>query len=149
MGNATISWQAASGGICRGSSQSYPAPGQWVQGVSRDHSIYFLENRPELREKIVPGKIVLFEGLTCKKIQAVATDGSKLIVGTEDVWFGSRQGEDQSGLAGLYHLSSSAHGLRFAGLNVGLTERFFSAASINGRSACTETPSVPPEKPSM
>ena len=55
-----------------------------ARGVNRDHDIYFFENLPELREKLVPGKVVLFEGLTFKRIQAVAVDGSQLIVGTED-----------------------------------------------------------------
>jgi hypothetical protein len=53
-----------------------------ARGVNKDHDIYFFDNVAELRDKLVPGKVVLFEGLTFKRIQAVATDGSRLIVGT-------------------------------------------------------------------
>jgi len=55
-----------------------------AKGVSHDHSIYFFDNLPGLREKFVPGRVVLLEGLTFKRVQAVATDGSQLIVGTQD-----------------------------------------------------------------
>jgi len=58
-----------------------------IRGVSRDHSIFIFENRPEVREKLAPGKVALFEGLTFRKIQAIATDGSDLIVSTEDASF--------------------------------------------------------------
>jgi hypothetical protein len=54
-----------------------------IRGVNHDHDILFFENIPELRDKLQPGKVVLFEGLTFKRIQAIATDGSQLIVGTE------------------------------------------------------------------
>lgn len=54
-----------------------------LQGVSRDHDILFFESSPELRDKLVPGKVVLFQGLTFKKVQAIATDGMQLIVATE------------------------------------------------------------------
>ena len=53
-----------------------------ARGVNKDHDIYFFDNVAELRDKLVPGKVVLFEGLTFKRIQAVAIDGSRLIVGT-------------------------------------------------------------------
>ena len=55
-----------------------------ARGVNKAHDIYFFDNVPELRDKIVPGKVVLFEGFTFKRIQAVAVDGSRLIVGTEN-----------------------------------------------------------------
>lgn len=55
-----------------------------ARGVNKAHDIYFFDNDPELRDKIVPGKVVLFEGFTFKRIQAVAIDGSRLIVGTEN-----------------------------------------------------------------
>ena len=54
-----------------------------IKGVTRDHEIFFFENVPELRDKLVPGKVVLFERLTFKRIQAIAIDGSQLIVATE------------------------------------------------------------------
>jgi hypothetical protein len=54
-----------------------------IKGVTRDHDIFFFENVPEIRDKLVPGKVVLFEGLTFKRIQAIAIDGSQLIVATE------------------------------------------------------------------
>lgn len=53
-----------------------------ARGVNKDHDIYFFDNVAELRDKLIPGRVVLFEGLTFKRIQAVATDGSRLIVGT-------------------------------------------------------------------
>jgi hypothetical protein len=54
-----------------------------ARGVNKNHDIYFFDNVPELRDKLLPGKVVLFEGLTFKRIQAVAIDGSRLIVGTD------------------------------------------------------------------
>ena len=54
-----------------------------LKGVTRDHDILFFENLPELRDKLAPGKVVLFQGLTFKKVQAIATDGGQLIVATE------------------------------------------------------------------
>ncbi|MFL6306015.1 MAG: hypothetical protein ACJ72H_20990 [Candidatus Sulfotelmatobacter sp.] len=53
-------------------------------GANRDHDIYIFRTTTELRSKLVPGKVVLFEGLSFKKIQAIAEDGSHLIVGTEN-----------------------------------------------------------------
>lgn len=55
-----------------------------ARGVNRDHNIYFFENLPGLQEKFVPGRVVLLEGLTFKRVQAVANDGSQIIVATED-----------------------------------------------------------------
>lgn len=57
---------------------------QSLIGANRDHDIYIFQNDPELRTKLQPGKVVLFEGLSAKKIQAIAEDGSHLFVGTED-----------------------------------------------------------------
>ncbi len=54
-----------------------------IRGVTRDHDIFFFENVPEVRNRLAPGKVVLFEGLTFKRIQAIAIDGSQLIVATE------------------------------------------------------------------
>jgi hypothetical protein len=54
-----------------------------IKGVTRDHDIFFFANVPEVRDKLAPGKVVLFEGLTFKRIQAIAIDGSQLIVATE------------------------------------------------------------------
>lgn len=54
-----------------------------IKGVTRDHDIFFFANVPEVRDKLAAGKVVLFEGLTFKRIQAVAIDGSQLIVATE------------------------------------------------------------------
>lgn len=53
-------------------------------GANRDRDIYIFTATPELRSKLAPGKVVLFEGLSFKKIQAIAEDGSQLIVGTEN-----------------------------------------------------------------
>ncbi|MBV9182304.1 MAG: hypothetical protein JO356_13420, partial [Acidobacteria bacterium] len=53
------------------------------RGVSEDHSIFIFEDSPELRQKLVPGKFVLFEGLDLRKVDALAVDGKKLVVGTE------------------------------------------------------------------
>ena len=55
-----------------------------IIGANRDHDIYIFQNDPELRAKLLPGKVVLFEGLSSKKIQAIAEDGSHLIVGMEN-----------------------------------------------------------------
>ena len=52
-------------------------------GVNRDHDIYMFNDSPELRSKLVPGAVVLFEGASFKKVQAVAIDGSHLIIGVE------------------------------------------------------------------
>jgi hypothetical protein len=54
-----------------------------IKGVTRDHDIFFFANVPEIRDRLAPGKVVLFEGLTFKRIQAIAIDGSQLIVATE------------------------------------------------------------------
>ena len=54
-----------------------------LKGVTRDHDILFFENVPELHDKLVPGKVVFFQGLTFKKVQAIASDGAQLIVATE------------------------------------------------------------------
>jgi hypothetical protein len=57
---------------------------QSLIGANRQHDIYIFQNDPELRANLQPGKVVLFEGLSAKKIQAIAEDGSHLIVGVED-----------------------------------------------------------------
>lgn len=57
--------------------------GRTLKGVTRDHNILFFENLPELRDKLAPGKLVFFEGLTFKRVQAIASDGAQLIVATE------------------------------------------------------------------
>jgi hypothetical protein len=62
---------------------SAPAMRRDLIGVNRDHDIYVFSDTPELRSKLAPGRVVLFEGVSFKKILAVATDGSHLIVGTE------------------------------------------------------------------
>src|SRR5579872_79312 len=54
-----------------------------LRGVTRDHDILFFENVPELRDKLVPGKVVFFQGFTFKRVQAIASDGAQLIVATE------------------------------------------------------------------
>jgi len=54
-----------------------------LRGVTRDHDILFFENVPELRDKLVPGKVVLFQGFTFKRVQAIASNGAQLIVATE------------------------------------------------------------------
>lgn len=54
-----------------------------LRGVSRDHDILFFENVPGLRDKLAPNRVVLFQGLTFKKVQAIASDGTQLIVATE------------------------------------------------------------------
>lgn len=53
------------------------------RGVSADHRIFLFEDSPALRQKLVPGKFVLFEGLDLRKVDALAVDGQTLIVGTE------------------------------------------------------------------
>jgi hypothetical protein len=55
-----------------------------LQGANRDHDIYVFTATPELRSKLLPGKVVLFEGLSFKRIQAIAEDGGQLFVGTEN-----------------------------------------------------------------
>ena len=53
-------------------------------GANGDHDIYVFTATPELRNKLLPGKVVLFEGLSFKRIQAIAEDGGQLFVGTEN-----------------------------------------------------------------
>jgi hypothetical protein len=55
-----------------------------LQGANRDHDIYVFRATPELRSKLLPGKVVLFEGLSFKRIQAIAEDRGQLFVGTEN-----------------------------------------------------------------
>jgi hypothetical protein len=55
-----------------------------LQGANRDHDIYVFTATPELRSKLLPGKVVLFEGLSFKRIQAMAEDGGQLFVGVEN-----------------------------------------------------------------
>lgn len=57
---------------------------QMLIGASREHDIYIFRNEPALRASLQPGRVVLFEGLSAKKIQAIAEDGTRLIVGLED-----------------------------------------------------------------
>jgi hypothetical protein len=54
-----------------------------LRGVTEDHRIFLFEDSPELRQKLVPGKFVLFEGLDLRKVDALAVDGKNLVVGTE------------------------------------------------------------------
>ena len=56
---------------------------QALRGVSADHRIFLFQDSPALRQKLVPGKCVLFEGLDLRKVDALAVDGQTLIVGTE------------------------------------------------------------------
>jgi hypothetical protein len=56
---------------------------QALRGVSDDRQIFLFQDSPALREKLVPGKCVLFEGLDLRKVDALALDGTTLIVGTE------------------------------------------------------------------
>jgi len=56
---------------------------QALRGFSEDHDIFLFEDSPALREKLQPGKIVLFEGLDLRKVVALGVDGPNLIVGTE------------------------------------------------------------------
>src|ERR1700761_310207 len=53
-------------------------------GANRDHDIYVFMATPELRSRLTPGKVFLFEGLSFKRIQAIAEDDGKLFVGTEN-----------------------------------------------------------------
>jgi hypothetical protein len=62
---------------------SAPTIKQYLVGVNRDHDIYVFTDAPELREKLKPGNVVFFEGVNVKKVLAIATDGPRLIVGTE------------------------------------------------------------------
>ncbi len=55
-----------------------------LQGANRDHDIYVFTNTPELQSKLIPGNVVLFEGLSFKRIQAIAEDGGQLFVGVEN-----------------------------------------------------------------
>jgi hypothetical protein len=57
---------------------------QRIIGANREHDIYIFTVTPELQAKLQPGKLVLFEGLSFKRIQAVAFDGSRLIIGVEN-----------------------------------------------------------------
>src|SRR5579872_7015374 len=54
-----------------------------LRGVTRDHDILLFDNVPELRDKLLPGKVVFFQGFTFKRVQAIASDGAQLIVATE------------------------------------------------------------------
>lgn len=54
-----------------------------LRGVSQDHRIFIFEDSPQLRSKLIPGNFVLFQGLDLRKVDALAVDGKKLIVGTE------------------------------------------------------------------
>ena len=56
---------------------------QSLRGFSADHDIFLFADSPSLRQKLAPGKIVLFEGLDMRKVDALAVDGPNLIVGTE------------------------------------------------------------------
>jgi hypothetical protein len=60
-----------------------PTVARTLRGVSADHSIFLFQDSPALRQKLVPGKFVLFQGLDLRKVDALAVDGSTLIVGTE------------------------------------------------------------------
>jgi hypothetical protein len=57
--------------------------GRTLRGVSADHRIFIFQDSPELRQKLIPGRCVLFEGLDLRKVDALAVDGKNLIVGTE------------------------------------------------------------------
>jgi hypothetical protein len=54
-----------------------------LRGVSPDHRIFVFQDSPELRQKLIPGRCVLFQGLDLRKVDALATYGPNLIVGTE------------------------------------------------------------------
>ena len=56
---------------------------QALRGFSADHDIFLFADSPALRQKLTPGKIVLFQGLDLRKVDALAVDGPNLIVGTE------------------------------------------------------------------
>jgi len=60
-----------------------PTVARTLRGVSADHRIFLFQDSPELRQKLVPGKFVLFEGLDLRKVDALAVDGQNLVVGTE------------------------------------------------------------------
>ncbi len=60
-----------------------PTVARALRGVSADHQIFLFQDSPALRQKLVPGKCVLFEGLDLRKVDALALDGDTLIVGTE------------------------------------------------------------------
>lgn len=59
--------------------------GRTFRGVTEDHRIFLFVDSPELRQKLVPGKYVLFEGLDLRKVDALAIDPQtkNLVVGTE------------------------------------------------------------------
>lgn len=54
-----------------------------LMGVSADRSIFLSQDSPELKSKLVPGKLVVFQGLDLRKGDALSVDGDKLVVGTE------------------------------------------------------------------
>jgi len=54
-----------------------------LRGFSEDHTIFLFKDSPALREKLVPGKFALLEGLDLRKVDALALDGDTLVVGTE------------------------------------------------------------------
>lgn len=54
-----------------------------LRGFSEDHAIFLFKDSTSLREKLMPGKFALFEGLDLRKIDALALDGDTLVVGTE------------------------------------------------------------------
>jgi len=56
---------------------------QSLRGFSEDHDIFLFADSPSLRQKLQPGKIVLLDGLDLRKVDALAVDGSNLVVGTE------------------------------------------------------------------
>lgn len=60
-----------------------PTVARTLRGVTADHRIFLFQDSPELRQKLVPGKFVLFQGLDLRKVDALAVDGPNLIVGTE------------------------------------------------------------------
>lgn len=55
------------------------------RGTTEDHRIFLFEDSPGLRQKLIPGKYVLFEGLDLRKVDALAIDphSKNLVVGTE------------------------------------------------------------------
>jgi hypothetical protein len=55
------------------------------RGVTEDHRIFVFVDSPELRQKLIPGNYVLFEGLDLRKVEALAIDPrtNNLVVGTE------------------------------------------------------------------
>lgn len=56
---------------------------QALRGFSEDHCIFLFADSPSLRQKLQPGRVVLFQGLDLRKVDALAVDGSNLVVGTE------------------------------------------------------------------